>query len=1618
MEDSHSCSGASPSFKNKFQIFDIHNEALPVRKAFKCWAGTNPKGFSDTVRGVDHSFISSYAVYEEDRQAWKHKFNLLRNLEMAVVKYFRVSEIDVAKFNLSQDDFEWLGEEELQTQSIDRKHVKLIIGGYEETTSHIVPRVFEKASEKDTRISRIEEDLLGEKGHERLVKKQPEDDLQYYRSAACILYHFEQEYMKQSAALIKNVVHGGHPAALQEILKLRKNIKREEICNLNSLVLSTVPYEVSSTNGRSFAMSKFSSSSLSPILDGKASWKFWSDDKENFVKDIVETIPILSKEQKEVSKELINNGICTQFELDEYGKGTESLCIVPNETVVKKTDNLGLAIDCYEVSALKYHLFIGKNEPLSASRDQAFRMNILKNLHNRQLFFKELSNKIINEKEMSEKQTLFTLIRNLTPDNEIHDTLWTKAKAGAVSVHFLNYYPKLLNLLREMCCPTTRGVHVGLGKFKSLAQLSLGGGSYSHEVLSKVDFMLSDKLERSIYKPIYHPPSSNGRTDTHHPRVYLWREVDKTAVEEGATLHKVNSLLAEFCDLQYCYNFKPNPTPKTDPTTTPNPDPEYDIPLKLIAKRLMTGDANTKKIMGVRGKIAENDNQREFIFAAKLEATDFLRDQGDKYHDNLAIESISTNSLCAKMADFFVSQRTDGPARYFQRYEKPDDDDDPPSIYLREISKTLIPALDRVELSMSERLPETIDEALSKRSLLQGKWNITKGILSGGKLYQFFFSPNRVDLVGDTNIPTYMRYGVGNARVDYLTVRSAGHTLQIKDNDLGNGLVVTARDREVKHYEKEVQRLPAGKDATPCLQRYIEDTFKNMFDDRMFNWGGRDERGEVAITFGDKNAEGGGITPNYDRSDGYVNMTIRGEPVNQFLNEMAFGRYVSGNKHYIELIRLPSYEFFRGNYVYDRNSWPTPASYENNVVTVRDAQLWTLQASIPKNNTMPIYKSDDVLSENTVTDDAKFTIVGDEKPSDGPFEESCIVSFPKSNKHFVCHTPLPVRNVRIRNTDTDKWKLVKQGVNADPQEFMRENLPPNSDIKEIDQDKGFINQGKIVGKPKPRTQEILNGTQFNIVLHNYRLNEFYVPSSERLETQPVFPIQIGYLVKSIEFEDETIDLDEQEDQVDNILDIYRTKTIRRITFVKTKSFLDSLAESKLLEPVVCLTEDVQQCVRGMSIGSRFLKAKYLEHMGEQIQALDELHREKTGFSSAQFEVIQDYSKVDDKLSDLQSDMRQRVETVLSTFAPDNYQQKVTNLATENKNKYLITIHIRYRDEEALSAALAKENLFQIQGFRTDLTFAMNLSTVAFSSTIPLVSIDQRTTFMPNLSAKSFNFTEDDLLGLLEEPGKKKPKVTKEPKVPKQKATKKNKERETPKKHPGEFVSENACYMIHVPPPEPTEKDNYFFFQTPIQLAHDEPQLPTLTKNGEECFLQRMYDVVGGQDCLCRIIAFKDNGRCPEAKEQGEFTDDLYDDHICVYRSTDDVVVSDNVTLTATVPNIPLQHQVMEPDVFERINGRRDDNITFLLKLYSKEYQLNKAWKLVTKLIKEAESTQQNLAQFDRENHQKHLIELMRIMHSSENILSSAFAQPDEDDSAIHQLFAEFTSEAMALIQGL
>ena len=126
MEDSLSCSeDASPSFKNKFQLFDIHSEALPKRKAFRRWAGINPKGFPDTVRGFDHSFISSYTAYEQDRQAWKHKFNLLRNLEMAVVKYFRVSEIDVAKFNLSQDDFELLGEEELRTKSIDRKHVKL-----------------------------------------------------------------------------------------------------------------------------------------------------------------------------------------------------------------------------------------------------------------------------------------------------------------------------------------------------------------------------------------------------------------------------------------------------------------------------------------------------------------------------------------------------------------------------------------------------------------------------------------------------------------------------------------------------------------------------------------------------------------------------------------------------------------------------------------------------------------------------------------------------------------------------------------------------------------------------------------------------------------------------------------------------------------------------------------------------------------------------------------------------------------------------------------------------------------------------------------------------------------------------------------------------------------------------------------------------------------------------------------------------------------------------------------------------------------------------------------------------------------------------------------------------
>ena len=100
-------------------------------------------------------------------------------------------------------------------------------------------------------------------------------------------------------------------------------------------------------------------------------------------------------------------------------------------------------------------------------------------------------------------------------------------------------------------------------------------------------------------------------------------------------------------------------------------------------------------------------------------------------------------------------------------------------------------------------------------------------------------------------------------------------------------------------------------------------------------------------------------------------------------------------------------------------------------------------------------------------------------------------------------------------------------------------------------------------------------------------------------------------------------------------------------------------------------------------------------MGEQIQALDKLHREKTGFSSAQFEVIQDYSKAAGKLTGVQfdNDMKQRVDSVLSKFNFTDYQYKMTNLATENKNKYLITIQIPYTNENALSAELTKKDLF-------------------------------------------------------------------------------------------------------------------------------------------------------------------------------------------------------------------------------------------------------------------------------------------------------------------------------------
>ena len=1134
----------------------------------------------DIVAGFDRSFVlggfTDYTAGNNSCEEWKRKLNLLRNLEMAVVKYFRVSDVDVNKYALSLQGNEMKNLETSGSRNTASKNIRVVIDGQVEMTKHV--------------------SALDPVGHKTGTEIDNEIEMRtkcfFYRSAACI---------------------GGGEEKFTRHLTINPGVFQERYI-VNSPVLLTVRSNFP-TEHVSFQ------TKMAPILLHDK----WADLPE--VSDFIPTH--LAQRESE-----------WKTNLQTLHEKWSSVTTIHEMNACAQNGKLQVKVDDLDPQ-LQFPCLV-RVDSVRSGDIPSFPVEI-----------------VLTEKP-TEDTIEIDILRN------VHERFAYKCKKGFAPATAEKAKAQYVAFKEALNKKFYGVLPLGFGSFKSSCPetrpgSAYVGGTYSHEVLSKVDVMLWNML--SLAHTV---------VDRHGE---IWKEVLLPQAGEHV-MHYASHLLAEACDLQHSFNNQP---------TTPHPPYTKDINPRTCALQLKSDNKTT-----VRWTTNSASGGAPCIFAMDLLQADtgsldnkhlseHWPDDGDRSESDLNayFQSHATGVWVVQKGDYVVSKhRQDSTPRYFQIASSETDDIDQPSVYLREVHRYLNP-----DFCVCGELPTATIQWKAPDN-----WDNTMALKCDDKYYQYAFEPNTFDLIG---LRRQRSQSVGYC---------SGKPIKFERTD--NGLIASVHcgKRSLSLGAKHV--LSDQKDDTPmqCLQPYIEDTFKNMFQDKTYNtpdgarrlWLVVDEvviatvetvqekalrlvLGEQYgdIVYGIKPASSGSVFTlhktgtRYDRifeseCAGHAatlrircgtnkEFTLRplpdttlslhlhdakpGNQANYVKTEVAFrdptdspgcksvqvhvydaaaekmknamkfrGFKSHDGKYFVELTELPSYENFQEYLASEEypasetsDESVTPATFRKesgrNVIEIREPRLWTLVTRT--DDCVPIYVCEGAVTQPQLTRQKFHIAPNGVTPPEGAMEGSCILQF--DNLSFICETPCPtVRVYQQVNDGSNEWVPAAQSV------------PP------LDRCDVFVNPSPPPAALSltPELAAKINATRnFNVLLYSKTRSKHFMPKSIKYKTIPVFPIRIGYLVDvnlgTIAHREIRQAIDDDEKKEFNLSDLHVTVggEENQLTFIKTTSFIDSLADSNLLERVTSVTQEIKQHIMGTNKGLVRLKDSYFAHNTEQTKRI-------------------------------------------------------------------------------------------------------------------------------------------------------------------------------------------------------------------------------------------------------------------------------------------------------------------------------------------------------------------------------------------------------------------------------
>lgn len=1063
----------------------------------------------DIVGGFDNSFIlGNFAKYNQSKEEWEYKFNLLRNLEMAVVKYFRVTEVDVNKFVLPLKlkgetggcniDFENASTDALQSEDATCRQVRLVIGGCVEMVKHVSPLTIAVAQRTVRRDLSLDEDLND--AHQDLRHNE-----QYYNQVRkrLLLTRYYTDTLKE-----KHI-----PEKRPKWKQLKENQKkyRDEwpmwthFCN-NETQKKLNEHNESKSKIRKFPFNDcFYYRSAACIL---------KNEEENYISEVLKKKPyemLIASNAVHAVNSLVLPTVCAYFPHD-------AVSFMPN-----------------------------KRSPILVRDGWVGVVDVKKGT-----------------------------------DNEQFGSFEATSKRGTFG----------------------------------------NGGTYLHEVLSKVDVMLRKMLSQ-LTKTV---DTTSGQ---------LWKEVPAPTEQQSSVKVHASHILAEACDLQYNYNEYP----------TTSYIQHYDP--RTLAERLASNPYDSS----IPKKIQRNNLSKPFIFAMDLRKQNsssldvahlFCESSDTDDKMQTFFQNYSTGTWHVMQADYVVSKRMgDKNERYFQLHV-PSENYDPPSVFLREVNEHLNGSREVCDCDTSPT--ETVHwEPPSS-------WDITKVLRYMNKYYQYAFEPNTVDLLGDFTGTDSGRYCslVGKRA---FTSTDNGSSAMIRSGKHFLGIQSVANQQKVLYKDGNQQTH-----STQFLQPYIQNTFQNMFQDKTYNPTGNGRRWLVvnSVGYSEKNAsvelensfknafgeQYGDIvygmqTPKEDSvyalhktgtaHDKKFEEIFRETPNNEITLKM-----VKGETQFF-FRQLPetkfSIEFSEDN---NDNNIETKVDIDKDVCSdVKVHAKGDIVNELMRNMKFSAYNCDDsgaTRVELTELPDFDF-FEKHYKGVEGQNQHSIMPATHNSNSpnSLICNTPCTVTHAYKVNCDGDNWKNWKLIMEHKIPQLDRYdvyhldnddyNVAEEIGVEKTKEGMSFKGQEKISKKLEDAMQN-----KFNMLIKTKR-NLFHEPAMKKNHEIPVFPIRIGYLVDSITYknssdEQETIHMMDNDDQTKQILnklkggrkslnDLEEDSKIKitNITFVKTTSFIDSLADSNLLHRVTSVTDEIKANVAGISKGLMRLKNSYFEHIENQIKLL-------------------------------------------------------------------------------------------------------------------------------------------------------------------------------------------------------------------------------------------------------------------------------------------------------------------------------------------------------------------------------------------------------------------------------